>query len=105
MHIIKVCTGCSCEKRFAEETLKAAEEALGIKAGESTPDGQFKLEKTGCLSHCSSGPSIFLGKNENSNKRSTENAADAVLIDGEVISGMLPHRLQKKIKELKQSNS
>jgi len=36
---------------FGPDTLATAEKVLGIKAGETTPNGQFRLEKTGCLMH------------------------------------------------------
>ncbi len=81
---IKICTGCDCSKRFSDETVKKAESVLKIKAGQSTPDGRFKLEKTGCLSHCELGPNVYF-----------ENKGE-----GHVEHGMLPHRIEKKLTSL-----
>lgn len=95
MHIIKVCTGCSCSKNFSEESLKRAEDFLEIKAGETTADGKFRLEKTGCLSNCEQGPNVLFCK--------ADGPLSALMIDGEVHNNMLPHRLKKKLEELKES--
>ncbi len=81
---IKICTACDCSQRFSDETVKKAESMLKIKVGESTPDGRFRLEKTGCLSHCERGPNVYFG---------TE-------LEGHVENGMLPHRFEKKLNSL-----
>lgn len=93
MHIIKVCTGCSCEKKFGNETLKRAEKALGIKVGETTSDGQFRLEKTGCLSHCELGPNVMFCK--------TDGPLSVLMNDGEVKNKQLPNRIEQEITRLK----
>ena len=43
-HSISVCTNISCMLRGADEIVAHVEKQLGIKAGESTPDGKFYLE-------------------------------------------------------------
>ena len=93
MHIIKVCVSCSCEKAFAQEVLQKAEKVLGIQAGETTPDGRFRLEKTGCLSQCESAPSVLFAK--------ATSPLSMLMIDGEVKTNMLPHRLEKELEKLK----
>ncbi len=82
--LIKICTSCDCTQRFSDETVKKAEDMLKIKAGQTTPDGRFRLEKTGCLSHCDHGPNVYFG---------TE-------LEGHVENGMLPHRLEKTLNKL-----
>jgi len=96
MHIIKVCTGCSCERNFGNDTLKKAELILGIKVGETTSDGQFRLEKTGCLSQCEKAPNVMFCK--------ANGPLSAVMIDGKLETNMLPHRLAKKLEELKETS-
>ncbi len=96
MHIIKVCTGCSCDKNFSAESIQKAEHVLDIKVGETTKDGQFRLEKTGCLSHCELGPNVLFCK--------ADGPLSAVMIDGEVKNNMLPHRLEAELKSLKENS-
>lgn len=92
MHIIKICTGYLCSQNFAEENLCIAEKILGIRAGESTPDGKFRLEKTACLSHCEEGPNVLFAQG---------GPLSLVMTDGEVERNMLPHRFEEKLKQLK----
>jgi len=40
-HSISVCTNISCMLRGGDDILAHVEKRLGIKAGESTPDGKF----------------------------------------------------------------
>lgn len=84
--VIKVCVGCACAKNFGEDNLKRAEKILGIKAGETTPDGRFKLEKSGCLGHCSEAPNVLF---------CSESAMGSIINDGEFHNKMLPHRFEK----------
>ena len=39
----------------------AIEEALGVKDGETTPDGLFTLESVACLGCCSLAPVMMIG--------------------------------------------
>ena len=92
MHIIKICMGSSCRQNFAEENLAMAEKTLGIKAGETGADGKFRLEKTGCLSHCEDGPNVFFS--------SQNGPLSLVMTDGKVENNMLPHHFEKKLNAL-----
>ncbi len=95
MHIIKICMGSSCRLNFAEENLALAEKTLGIKAGEISADGKFRLEKTGCLSHCEDGPNVFFGAHNG--------PLSLVMTEGKVENNMLPHRFEEKLNALKNS--
>ena len=95
MHIIKVCTGCACERNYGNEVLKRAEKLLGIKVGETTEDGQFRLEKTGCLSHCDQAPNVLFGKQAS--------PLTIIMNDGEVKHRLLPNKLEKEINKLKET--
>lgn len=55
-HHIQVCHTLSCELRGADEIVKQIEQELGIKAGETTPDGQFTLSRVECLASCGTAP-------------------------------------------------
>lgn len=48
-HTVKVCTGTACHVRGAETVLKAWSDGLGIRPGQTTPDGAITLEKVACL--------------------------------------------------------
>jgi NADH-quinone oxidoreductase E subunit len=49
---IDVCTNLPCALCGAQKVLEAFEEELGIKAGETTPDGEVTLRAVECLGGC-----------------------------------------------------
>jgi NADH-quinone oxidoreductase subunit E len=56
-HTIAVCTNVSCMLRGSDGILAHIEGKLGIKLGESTPDGKFYLKKEEeCLAACCGAP-------------------------------------------------
>jgi len=59
-HIIRLCESAPCHVEGAGEILAALERALGVKVGESTPDGLFTLETASCLGVCGVAPAIMI---------------------------------------------
>jgi NADH-quinone oxidoreductase subunit E len=60
-HHISVCTNISCMLCGGEELLAHVERRLGIKVGESTPDGRFYLKREEeCLAACSGAPMMMV---------------------------------------------
>lgn len=59
-HTVKVCTGTACHVRGAETVLRASCDALGIKPGQTTPDGAITLEKVACLGACGLAPAAMV---------------------------------------------
>lgn len=58
---IAVCTNISCMLCGGEKILSHVEKRLGIKAGESTPDGRFYLKKEEeCLAACCGAPMMMV---------------------------------------------
>lgn len=58
---ISVCTNVSCMLRGADEIVAAVEAKLGIKTGESTPDGEFYLKREEeCLAACNNAPMMMI---------------------------------------------
>jgi len=56
-HNIAVCTNISCMLRGGDAILAHIEKKLGIKLGESTPDGKFYLKREEeCLAACCGAP-------------------------------------------------
>lgn len=53
---IQVCTDLPCALRGAEEFLDKLCENLGIKVGETTPDGLIKVESVMCIAGCDKAP-------------------------------------------------
>lgn len=57
-YVVNVCTNISCQLVGGEDLLAHAEEVLGIKAGNTTPDGMFTLEDVECIAACTEAPAI-----------------------------------------------
>ena len=51
-HMVEVCTNVSCALVGAQQVLEAFEQELGIRAGETTPDGEVTLRPIECLGGC-----------------------------------------------------
>jgi len=57
-HCIQVCSGTACHVRGGAKILERVEDALKIKAGNSTDDMRFTLYGVNCLGCCAQGPMI-----------------------------------------------
>ena len=55
-HHVYVCTNLPCSLRGARGLLRALERHLGIRAGETTPDGRVTLGHEECLGACAYAP-------------------------------------------------
>lgn len=55
-YVLQVCHNLSCYLRGADEIIAKCKEILGIREGETTPDGKFSLERVECLASCSTAP-------------------------------------------------
>ena len=58
---LMVCTNVSCMLRGGYDMLHYIEKKLGIKAGETTPDGAFTLVEEECLAACANAPMMICG--------------------------------------------
>jgi NADH:ubiquinone oxidoreductase subunit E len=105
LHIIKVCTGCACDRNFSRDVLKRAEKVFDTKAQAANPDflnnviettkeDTVRLEKTGCMGHCSKAPNIMISSNAS--------PLSMMNLDGEVVNNLLPHRAEKLFKVKKE---
>jgi NADH-quinone oxidoreductase E subunit len=59
---LMVCTNVSCMLRGGYDVLHQIEARLGIKAGQSTPDGCFHLVEEECLAACANAPMMICGE-------------------------------------------
>ncbi|HEX5366923.1 MAG TPA: NAD(P)H-dependent oxidoreductase subunit E [Acidimicrobiales bacterium] len=57
-YVVNVCTNISCMLRGGEELLHHLEQRLGIRAGDTTPDGRFTLEDVECIAACTEAPCL-----------------------------------------------
>jgi len=53
---IQICKTLSCKLLGSEKITKHCSEKLGIKVGETTPDGRFLLSEVECLGSCGTAP-------------------------------------------------
>jgi len=56
--VIKVCTSISCYLHGCDDVVANLERRLGIKRGQTTPDGRFTLEGVECLAACGMAPAL-----------------------------------------------
>lgn len=57
-YLINICATMSCQLMGAGELLEHAEDSLGIKAGSTTDDGLFTLERAECQAACTEAPCL-----------------------------------------------
>jgi len=57
-HMIYVCQNLSCSLLGAEPLIRHLEDRLGIRMGETTPDGLITLKRMECLASCGTAPAI-----------------------------------------------
>jgi NADH-quinone oxidoreductase subunit E len=58
---VSVCTNISCMLCGSDEIVASVEKKLGIKIGESTPDGKFYLKREEeCLAACNNAPMMMI---------------------------------------------
>ena len=59
-HLVKICQGTACHVRGAREILETTERCLGIKAGETTSDYEYSLERVACVGSCALAPVVVI---------------------------------------------
>ena len=57
-HTIQSCQGTACHVRGGRQLLRDLEQRLGIRAGQTTTDGKFDLERVVCLGCCALAPVV-----------------------------------------------
>ncbi len=61
-YLFEVCQTGPCMLRGSDDIIHYIKEKLGIKIGETTPDGLFTLKTVECLGACGYAPMMQLGK-------------------------------------------
>lgn len=60
-NIIVCCDSISCYITGCDRNIAHLQRKLGIKVGETTPDGEYTLLPVVCLGDCDNGPSMMIG--------------------------------------------
>ncbi|MGE5700497.1 MAG: NADH-quinone oxidoreductase subunit NuoE [Deltaproteobacteria bacterium] len=74
---VQVCRNISCSLMGAEHLIEHVSRKLGIRPGETTPDGRFTLSKAECLGSCGTAPVMQV--NDDYHEELTEEKIDALL--------------------------
>ena len=77
--LIEVCRTGPCWLMGAEDIVRYLEKKLGIKEGETTPDGMFTLKAVECLASCGTAPMMQIGETYHENL--TTQKCDTILSD------------------------
>lgn len=77
-HNVAICTNISCWLNGADEIVRRAEEKLGVKLGESTPDGRVYLKcEQECVAACCGAPVVMV--NGHYHEKLTPEAIEKIL--------------------------
>ncbi|MCL5966917.1 MAG: NADH-quinone oxidoreductase subunit NuoE [Deltaproteobacteria bacterium] len=74
---VQICRNISCSLLGAEHLIEHASRKLGIRPGETTPDGKFTLAEVECLGSCGTAPVMQV--NDDYYENLTEESLDAIL--------------------------
>lgn len=80
-YLLHVCATLSCALLGAEGVVDHLQKKLGVKTGETTPDGRFTILKAECVASCGTAPVLML--NETLIHRVTREKLDDILADPE----------------------
>jgi [NiFe] hydrogenase diaphorase moiety large subunit len=61
-YVVRLCRTISCDMTAKNRVARQLESDLGIKFGETTPDGKFTLEWANCLGMCDQGPAMLVNE-------------------------------------------
>jgi len=59
-NVIRVCQSLPCYLKNSQLIIETVEEELGIKPGETTPDGRFSFQLTNCIGLCDQAPAMMI---------------------------------------------
>ena len=57
-NLVRVCLGTACHVQGGNPLSEEIEKNLGIRAGETTPDGRFDFQEVACLGCCAQAPVV-----------------------------------------------
>jgi NADH-quinone oxidoreductase subunit E len=77
-YVLSVCQTLSCYLAGSESVIAKIKDLLGIKEGETTPDGLFTLERVECLASCSTAPVMQVNNWEYHENLSAEKVSQVI---------------------------
>lgn len=66
-NVIRVCKSLPCYLKNSLMIIEAVGRKLGLKPGETTPDGRFSLELTNCIGACDQAPAMLVNHDVHGN--------------------------------------
>ena len=59
-NVIRICKSLPCYLRNSQMIIRSVEDEVGIRPGETTPDGKFSFELTNCIGVCDAAPAMMI---------------------------------------------
>ena len=59
-NVIRICQSLPCYLKYCQRIIESVEKELGIKPGETTPDGRFSFQLTNCIGLCDQAPAMMI---------------------------------------------
>ena len=59
-NVIRICKSLPCFLKNCQTIIKSVEKEIGIKPGETTPDGRFSFQLTNCIGACDKAPAMMI---------------------------------------------
>ena len=59
-NVIRVCQSLPCYLKNSQPIINCVEREIGIKPGETTPDGRFSFQLTNCIGACDKAPAMMI---------------------------------------------
>ena len=59
-NVIRICKSLPCFLKNAPTIIETIEKTIGIKPGETTPDGKFSFTLTNCIGACDKAPAMLI---------------------------------------------
>lgn len=59
-NVIRICQSLPCYLKHCQTIIETVEKELGIKPGETTPDGRFSFQLTNCIGLCDRAPAMLI---------------------------------------------
>ena len=59
-NVIRICKSLPCYLKHCQTIMETVEKELGIKPGETTPDGRFSFQLANCIGLCDCAPAMMI---------------------------------------------
>ena len=59
-NVIKICKSLPCYLKHCQTIIESVAKELGIRPGETTPDGRFSFQLTNCIGLCDRAPAMMI---------------------------------------------